>query len=135
MLILWKCLLLVLVGVQNNVEMSLKNASPTLVPNDEVIWDIFYHGDLKGKSYFKMILHKATKNNFQFRTIISHLRTLELDVCKKGGNDMLRHPIIRRVSCGCYENAFLTIVHWIRTQTCDMQSFFTNNWQFFYKWF
>uniref|UniRef100_A0A9I9EE53 Uncharacterized protein n=1 Tax=Cucumis melo TaxID=3656 RepID=A0A9I9EE53_CUCME len=50
------------------------------------------------------------KKNFQFRTTVSNLRFLNLDVYKKGAYGMLGYLVIRRVSYGCYKNTFLTMI-------------------------
>ena len=73
--------------------MSLNVGSSSYVSNDEIIRDISYHGDLKENSLFesKEVLSKCfgiieVNNNFQFRTTISNLRSLEfrclLEECK-----------------------------------------------------
>ena len=78
-------------SVRENVDMSLNIGFSSSVSNDEVIRDISYYSDLKEKSLFKSkeVLSKCfciieVKSNFQFRTIVSNLRSLEFRCLQEG---------------------------------------------------
>ena len=80
-----------------NVDNSLNIDSFSSVSNDEVIRDISYYSDLKEKSLFesKGVFSKcfciiAVKNNFQFRTTVSNLRSLEFRCLQEGCKKYVR---------------------------------------------